>query len=173
MYIVTSKLIKNNKLIEIKGFAFESIDDALIKARNILSEYGLQNKYMFDGKGNIKSINKYIKDSLNTFSDDKTICNNIKRLLEIVNNIVLNKAEPSTNASYNDGLVKAYYRNDKLDITSTEEGCYNGYQPEIHTNIINNNEYNHLYFYIKDDFGEDYSNNINELYIDVINCEIK
>lgn len=190
MWIVTTKMVKNDKIKLINGKAFLNKDDSIIYAKAILNKIASSKNILFDGKGNIKNLKSFLDSDISTFKDeikgykqsgknteediriDEEAIAEILKIFDVLKSIIFNEKSNVKAIDYENGLLCAKYNKSKLSIYPEDEGMDNGIYFVLKTNLNDEKENKHLYFYVEDGFTEFYEcadEDEYKLYIDIIN----
>lgn len=157
-------------------FTFESFEDARAALRKALKKYAFSKNSMFDGRGQIVHLRKYVYDlTLDDidgehidYYDDYLDPTNLYTMESSIKKIFEGKdvAPKIKEGFYTDGMIAYTYENDEVSFRGDDDGPYNGYTPVLKTNMFSMEAPQHYYMYIDDAFGQDSASS--ELYIDLI-----
>lgn len=137
---------------------------------------------MFDGKGNIIYLNKYMEERLDEVEDetDAKMCEMMgiinKNIVRDIQQKLLRAFEGESvqlttkDGTYGDFNLSVTVENNSIFFRPEFDGPYNGYNPEFSTNIFSMEEEKDYYFYIVGSFGQDEVPS--ELYIDLKKVEL-
>lgn len=156
-------------------FAFSSFEEACTALRKVLKKYAFSENSMFDGKGNIIYLHKYIADL--AYDDDMDEYGDFlspKKLRAVeraLKNIFKgNDIVPKIKEGFHTDYMIAYtYKDGEISFRGDDDGPCNGYSPVIKTNMFSLVEPSRYYLYIDDMFGQDSCTS--ELYIDLIRAK--
>ena len=167
MYIVTIKKVKNQKTLSFEGKVYENLEDVMKYAKLVLKEMGSSRSFMFDGKGNIKTLKAYLDTNINE-NEYEDFAQECKDVMSYLHDIVLGQEPSLKKIKYEDGMVKASLKNEKFSLIGYDDGPYNGVVPCIETNF-EAKEQTYYYFHIYDDFADfGDCDDISELYVDIV-----
>ena len=142
-------------------YVYESFDAARSAFRDTVRRFAFGENTMFDGKGNIRMLNKYLAEAGQYFEDTDipSLLNCLQKAFEGDAVSIDGICEWDT-----DWMIAFKREGDTLSVTGYDDGPINGYDPFIKTNIFNMEQEQHYYLYINDLLGQDCSS---ELYIDL------
>lgn len=160
---------------------FESFDDAKAAFREKVREYAFAENVMFNGKGEIKTMNDFIEDMWIPdpeeaeffYGDEKWLSKEKMILIRDAlkeafsgKDVTLSlKAGRCTDDTY---VTVTVGKNESLSIRGSHEGPCNGINPVLKTNIFSMAEEKNYYLYIDDAFGKKNNEASAELYIDLV-----
>ena len=155
--------------------AFDSFEKARDAMRAKIKDFAFSKNSMFDGKGNITYLKRYIDDLDNEVWEDFEILDFEK--LNIIADSLRDAFEgkdfefemPAELCS--DGMIAVSSTPGEMFMFGDDDGPYNGYNPVIKTNIFSMKEEKNYYLYLDDRFGQDDATS--ELYIDLVKAEVK
>lgn len=174
MYCLMIKKVKDDCLKEISSRLFKNFEDAYSELRATLKELGLKKDSVFDGKSNIKEMNKYFKEMKKICGHEDWWSDDRMKPITFIQSIIQNTSEnyKPFNDDNLDEMLTWKYKKSVFELYGDKEGPINGIFPIVKTNVTSMNK-EHCYFYVNDNFGgnglEEYS--INELYIDLIKSD--
>lgn len=151
--------------------AFDSFEKGREAMRKVLHDLAFSKNSMFDGKGNIIYLKKYLDDAWEPDEDDDVVEDFLtkSKLEEIYYSIKAIFEGKDCDVSgfgqkYFDGMIAIDFQNGIMSIYGEDDGPCNGYDPDIATNIFSMKEEKDYFLYINDRFGQDDATS--ELYID-------
>lgn len=154
---------------------FESFEKAKEEFRKLIREFAFSENAMFDGKGNIVYLKKYIDDMM-----DEEFIDDYETLDKYQFGNLLNALRDAFSGKDFDFEMESEYTTDwfvaiesgvnNILVRGDDDGPCNGYDPFIKTNIFSMKEEKDYYLYIDDLFGQDWSA---ELYIDLKKSKIE
>ena len=179
LYIKTSlpKVCENAGELKTHVFTFESFEDARAALRKALKKYAFSKNSMFDGRGQIVHLRKYVYDLT---LDDIDIGDEIYYDGDFLDPTNLDAMEDAIykifegkdvvpiikEGFYTDYTIAYTYENGEVSFRGDDDGPCNGYTPVLKTNMFSMEAPQHYYMYIDDAFGQDSASS--ELYIDLI-----
>ena len=153
-------------------YTFNSFEEARSALRKVLKKYAFSENSMFDGKGNIIYLHKYIADL--AYDDDmdeygdflspkklKTVERALKNIFN--GNDIVPKIKEGFHTDY---MIAYTYGNGEISFRGDDDGPCNGYTPVLKTNMFSMEAPQHYYMYIDDAFGQNSASS--ELSIDLI-----
>ena len=152
-------------------FAFESFEEARAALRKVIKKYAFSESSMFDGKGNIIYLHKYIEDMPDDDDsdedDDFLSSKKLKAVERALKNIFKGKdtVPKIKEGFYTDWMIAYTYENGEISFCGDDDGPCNGYDPVLRTNMFDMVEENNYFLYIDDMLGQDEATS--ELYIDL------
>lgn len=165
------KVCPNASAIKTEVIAFENFEDARVLLREKLRDFAFSKNAMFNGKGQIKQINKYVRDMIedeeleeyDDFLTKKMMMDITGALYEVFsgNDVDLKIKR----GKYSDGMIAFEYKNGAIRFLGDDDGPINGYDPTLFTNMFDMSEEKDYYLYIDDALGQD--DCTSELYIDL------
>ena len=165
------KVCPNASAIKTEVMAFEKFEDAKALLREKLRSFAFSKNAMFNGKGQIKELNKYMREMLedeeleeyDDFLTKKMMKDISGALYEVFSgNDVKLKIK---RGKYSDGMIAFEYKNGAIRFFGDDDGPINGYDPSLYTNMFDMTGENDYFLYIDDRFGQD--DITSELYIDL------
>ena len=130
---------------------------------------------MFDGKGNITYLNKYAEMYDDEVYDDDFEILDTNRINYVIDS--LRDAFSGKDIEFQmqsefcaDGIIAIKSKPGEISFRGDDDRPYNGYDPDLRTNIFSMKEEKHYYLYIDDRFGQ--SGCTSELYIDLQKAEL-
>ena len=162
---------------------FDSFRKAKAALRERLRGYAFSRNAMFDGKGKMKHLDRYVADSYECAEqdEDEDFLDNgwlTARRLNILQ-AALAKVFDGKNiqlpfledGDYVDGMLAMKVCGNRIKLIGWDDGPCNGYEPLIATNMFNMVQEGDYYLYLDDMFGLDDCSA--ELYIDLKKAEIE
>ena len=152
-------------------YTFEGFAEARAALRKVLHKYAFSENSMFDGKGNIVYLHKYVKKFTHIedidFSDDFLTIKKLRAVEDAVRNIFEGKdVVPEFKEGFYSNCMIAYtYKNGEINFCGDDDGPYNGYNPVLRTNMFDMRDESDYFLYIDDLFGQNEATS--ELYIDL------
>ena len=152
-------------------YTFDSFEEARTALRKALKKYAFSENSMFDGKGNIIYLHKYIEKRADEddgdYWDDFLSSKKLKAIERALKNIFKgNDIVPKIKEGFHTDYMIAYtYENGEVKFRGDDDGPCNGYAPVLRTNMFNMLEENNYFLYIDDMLGQDCATS--ELYIDL------
>lgn len=166
---------------------FQSFEKAKEALREKLKEFAFSQNEMFDGEGGLVWLDCYGADNLENSdeeydSDDEEESDEdesdeedeqwltlsiLEELEKALLHIFEGKDEQLSMKEMeccHDGMIALDVENDRVKLYGYDDGPYNGYDPNISTNMFDMTEEKNYYLYIDDMFGQHISS---ELYIDL------
>ena len=165
------EVCKNYGDLKTSIYTFESFDAARVALRKVLNKYAFSENSMFDGKGNIVYLHKYIEKFTDyedvDFSDDFLTIKKLRAVEDAIRNIFEGKdiVPEFKEGFYTDCMIAYTYENGEINFRGDDDRPYNGYNPVLRTNMFNMLDENDYFLYIDDLFGQDEATS--ELYIDL------
>lgn len=157
-------------------YTFDCFDEARTALRKMLKKYAFSKNSMFDGKGNIVHLHKYIEDltayDYSDFDDDNFITSQkLKAVERSLKNVFKGKdVVPKIMEGFYTNYMIAYtYENGEISFCGGDGDPCSLYAPVLRTNMFDMHEENNYFLYIDDLVGLD--ENTSELYIDLIHAE--
>lgn len=156
-------------------YTFDCFDEARTALRKMLKKYAFSKNSMFDGKGNMVYLHKYIEDLTDyedsDFDDDFLTSKKLKAVERSLKNIFKGKdvVPKIMEGFYTDYMIAYTYENGEISFCGDDDGPCNGYAPVLRTNMFDMHEENNYFLYIDDIFGQ--NEETSELYIDLIHAE--
>lgn len=157
-------------------FTFESFEDARTALRKALKKYAFSKNSMFDGRGQIVHLRKYVYDltlddvdgEYIDYYDDYLDPTNLYAMESSIKKIFEGKdvVPKIKEGFYTDGMIAYTYENGEVSFRGDDDGPCNGYTPVLKTNMFSMEAPQHYYLYIDDAFGQNAASS--ELYIDLI-----
>lgn len=152
-------------------FAFDSFEKAKATLREKLKELALSPNAMFNGKGQITLLDKYIS-GMWVPEDDSDVDDDIlskDRLTKIQD--ALTAVFSGQDGDYTDWMIAVCVKENSVSFRGDDDGPINGYDPVLKTNIFSMEEPQDYHLYINDRFGQ-YDEATSELYVDLKRVEI-
>ncbi len=155
--------------LKVSFAVFESFGKAKEAMRAKIKEFAFAKNSMFDGRGRIKYLDKYIKeDDFDDYEEDDVLT--VKRLRAIQE--ALTAAFSGEDAkidvedgNYTDWTIAATVEDGEVRFYGDDDGPINGYDPVLRANIFSMEAERDYWLYIDDAFGQDCATS--ELYIDL------
>ena len=157
-------------------FTFESFEDARAALRKALKKYAFSKNSMFDGRGQIIHLRKYVYnltlDDVDgehiDYYDDFLDPTNLDAMEDAIYKIFkgMDVVPKIKEGFYTDYTIAYTYENGEVSFRGDDDGPCNGYDPVLKTNMFSMEAPQHYYMYIDDAFGQDAASS--ELYIDLI-----
>ena len=158
--------------------AFDSFEKAKTILRERLKELTFSPNAMFNGKGQITLLDKYIS-GMWAPEDDSDVDD------DVLSNDRLTKIQDALTAAfsgqdvrldikdgdYTDWMIAVCVKENSVSFRGDDDGPINGYDPVLKTNIFSMEEPQDYYLYINDRFGQ-YDEATSELYVDLKRAEI-
>ncbi len=167
---------ENRGSLKTSIYTFNSFDEARAALRKVLKKYAFSKNSMFDGKGNMVYLQKYIEkltdyEDLN-FSDDFLTLKKLKTVEKALKNIFQGDdfVPEIQGGFYTDYIIAYTYENGEINLRGDDDGPCNGYNPFLRTNMFNMLEENDYFLYIDDMFGQNKASS--ELYIDLTKAKV-
>ena len=164
---------KNRRDLKTSIYTFESFAEARAALRKVLYRYAFSENSMFDGKGNIVYLRKYIEkftlDEENfDFSDDFLTIKKLRAVEDAIRNIFDGKdiVPEFEEGFFSDCMIAYTYENGEINFRGDDDGPYNGYNPVLRTNMFSMFDESDYFLYIDDLFGQNEATS--ELYIDLV-----
>lgn len=158
--------------------AFDSFEMAKTALREKIRELAFSQNAMFNGKGQITLLDKYIS-GMWVPEDDSDVDDDIlskDRLTKIRDALTGAFSGHDTqlgipDGDYTDWMIAVQVKGNSISFRGDDDGPINGYDPVLKTNIFSMEEPQDYYLYINDRFGQ-YDEATSELYVDLKRTEI-
>lgn len=170
------KVCENAGELRTHIFTFESFEEARAALRKALKKYAFSKNSMFDGRGQIIHLRKYVYnltlDDVDgehiDYYDDFLDPTNLDAMEDAIYKIFKGKdvVPKIREGFYTDYTIAYTYENGEVSFRGDDDGPCNGYDPVFKTNMFSMEAPQHYYMYIDDAFGQDAASS--ELYIDLI-----
>ena len=152
---------------------YESFEDAKTAFLSKIQHYAFSSNLIFDENGEIKNLNAYTKEADEIFGNENTNDNTIltpsilrdiaKTLCLAFNGETVSLKTP--NGRYDDGIIGVDITSDEINFVGYD--TFNGYDPILHTNILDMSSEKHYFLHINPLFGYGTDDGTAELYIDL------
>lgn len=158
--------------------AFDSFERAKAALREKIRELAFSENTMFNGKGQITLLDKYIS-GMWVAEDDSDVDDDVlsnDRLTKIQNAFTAAFSGQDVrldikDGDYTDWMIAVQVNGNSISLRGDDDGPINGYDPVLKTNIFSMEEPQDYYLYINDRFGQ-YDEATSELYVDLKRTEI-
>jgi hypothetical protein len=160
-------------------YTFDSFEEARAALRKVLKKYAFSKNSMFDGRGQIIHLRKYVYnltlDDVDgehiDYYDDFLDPTNLDAMEDAIYKIFKGKdvVPKIKEGFYTDYTIAYTYENGEVSFRGDGDGPYNGYAPVLRTNMFDMLEENNYFLYIDDMLGQDCATS--ELYIDLMRAK--
>jgi len=172
---------RNTDMKEITMY-FDDFNVACDSFREALKKYAYSDNAMFDGKGYLKTFNRYIEEAEvieEELREDGTVfadndgyitCSILRQIHEDIRHILLgdNSELSYPCQKYTDCYLSIDIKPNTVALKGFDDGPINGIDPVIRTNAFNMTKRKNYFFYVDDMFGGLWDQECSaELYLDL------
>lgn len=159
-------------------FTFDSFEKAKAALREKIGELAFSRNAMFNGKGQIALLDKYISEMWAADEDSDVVDDYLSkdRLTKIQDALTAAFSGQDTqlgieDGDYTDWMIAVQVNGNCVSFRGDGDGPINGYDPVLQTNIFSMDIPQDYHLYINDRFGQ-YDEATSELYIDLNRTEL-